>query len=172
MKDRLTEKDFDLIFPGKINKIGRLEYKFFPFSMKKIGEIKSRFKTDLEQAGFTLENLGARVTELTPMILEKGPDIVADALGMHPEDFDKLPAALQVNLADELIEVNLESFGGLEKNLLSLMGKAPILVKAVSLMLSSSSSARDTDSETSRNTAPENSDASSEQQLEQQKTGS
>jgi hypothetical protein len=151
---RLDDDDWGELFPSRSVPIGKRNHEMRPLSLEEIGKLTGTLKGPairkrMEMAGVTRENAGRKIPQLAQILIDSAPEALEIAFQLHRDDIKRLPMSAFLKLADAAVEINVESQGGLEKNLWALGGAiVPVLVGALETLSSSSASA-DTDSEKS-----------------------
>lgn len=115
-----SDEDWEHLLPGKTITIGKKSILIKPFGLedyihvtKKLTAVKGKFVAQ----GITRENFqGEKLPEVASLILSEVPELVARATGIPEKELLRLPLSPCVEIASTIIDVNLESQQGLEKN--------------------------------------------------------
>lgn len=154
---RLTDDDWDLLLPEKSITLGKTLYPIKPMGLEVLASVVADVKTiqsDLKEAGVTLENYSDidRLVFMTSAILENVPQALQKASGLHIEDLKRLPLNIVVKVLGTVLDINIESHEGLEKNLLDLAEKINKVTDTGLGMSSNSSSGQATSGKKSKST--------------------
>jgi len=142
---RISDDDFEYLFQEKPVKIGRMDHVVKPLSIEGIGRmVKSiqgpELTKNLAEAGITRSNVSSKLTQLAGILIEHAPEALEIVFQLHRDDIRKLPLKAFLALADAATEANLESQGGLEKNLIALGGMlVPMIAGALETSFNTSS---------------------------------
>jgi hypothetical protein len=151
---RLDDDDWEELFPARSVAIGKRNHDIRPLALEEIGKLTGTLKGDairkrMEMAGISKENAGRKIPQLAQILIDSAPEALEIAFQLHRDDIKRLPMSAFLKLADAAVEINLESQGGLEKNLWALGGAIVPVIAGALETLSSSSASAGTDSETS-----------------------
>lgn len=148
---RISDEDLKYLFLGEQVKIGKTLYDIKPFTLeelKKLSHPLERLTTSLKKAGITFDNWMKKKALFIGFIIKEAPEILSIASGIHVEDIAKLPAGIQLEIANKMISVNSESHAGLVKNFLALAGNLTSAINGATAIVSSFSSDITTNGET------------------------
>jgi hypothetical protein len=131
-KIRLSEEDFELLLPGKVITIGKSQVTIKPLSIEKLKDALRRLNAIggvLTDAGVTMANYseGTTLFKMVEIILEKAPELLSDVSNIALEDLLRLPLVTNTAILNTVLEINIESQQGLEKNLQSLVDMIGLL---------------------------------------------
>lgn len=126
-KFKLTDEDFSLLLPGKVITIGKSQVPIKPLGIADLKFIFQRLASIwavLSDKGITTANYNQEdnLFTLVEVIMDKAPDVLADASGIEVGDLQRLPLVVNVKILTEVLKINIESQEGLEKNLNELAG--------------------------------------------------
>lgn len=156
---KLTNKDWDLLLPGKDVKLGHQRLTIAPMNLEKIKGVSLGIKPlydEFMKRKITFDNcLKEKLDETLDVLMDKAPDLLAAGIGLSVEDLKRLPIDKTIEIFDMFIQVNKFSKDGLEKNLKSLIVAVPAAINGVSEIVYSFSSMPDTAGKTSKNTPSE-----------------
>lgn len=129
-KRQSLSMDLDSLFPGETIEIGNSSIIIRPLSIEQIALISKKITglgNILSEQGITWENYEEieNMFKIASVILENFPDVLEEASNVNIEDLKMLPIEPIVQIVDKIIEVNLKSKEGLEKNFKSLISKFP-----------------------------------------------
>jgi len=121
-KARLTDADFELLLPGSPLTIGKTDIVIRPLGIGELKDILARVNvigSGLRDEGITASNYteAEQILKLVTLIMDKAPAILSDAAKIALEDLVRLPLAINAQILEKVLEVNIESQEGLEKNL-------------------------------------------------------
>lgn len=124
-KIRLSEEDFDLLLPGKVITIGKSQVTIKPLSIEELKDALRRLNAIggvLTDANVTMANYseGPALFKLVEIVLDKAPELLSDVSNIAVEDLLRLPLVTNTTILNTVLEINIESQQGLEKNLQSL----------------------------------------------------
>lgn len=142
---KLNDGDWDEIFNIKIFKIGKTS---LPIKALPIGELVEIGAIIAQASESSIKNIPIfqdpkltipeKIIKCLPMvagiITEEFPQVVCEMAKLDVEDFKKLPAVMQVDLALVCIDANIESMESLAKNFGTLIVKAQTLSQGMSNM--------------------------------------
>jgi len=136
-KISLSEEDFELLLPGKIITVGKSEIVIKPLGTEMLKLMFQRLGAiagTLKEAGITFKNYNKedQLFKLVEVIMDKAPSLLSDASNIEIADLQRLPVMTNVQILTDVLEINIESQEGLEKNLHVLAGMIGRL-KAVTL---------------------------------------
>jgi len=126
---RLSDNDWNSLFPGEDYKIGSTIFKLVPLSLKDIANITEKLSRmanvfSTVQLTLTLEDVDSRniesITGIVQIITEEAPEILSILSGLHKDDIQKLPLTVAVDLFNKCLDINIESQESLVKNFKSL----------------------------------------------------
>lgn len=127
MSIKLTESDWDAMFPDDFIVLGKTKIPIKPVSLSKLPTVikhfnylKSKFSEEREFDNFSTPEKIAFIAEL---IATDGRDLLSELSDLDSEDVVKLPATAALDLAVKCVEVNLQSNTSFLKNLTALVGK-------------------------------------------------
>jgi len=132
MKEKETsffsDEDWQDLLPTKEVKVGSKTVRIEPFGVKafkhaiqKVISVQGVFESEgITRANF---NTAEKIPKVAIIIMDNIPDLLANASGIPLEDFLRLPISPVVEILNAVIDVNLESQRGLEKNLPALVAK-------------------------------------------------
>lgn len=137
---KLTDADFDTLFPGRDIRLGNTVLTLRPLSCDDLADIVravSGVIAEFSKEGITQKTLTDKETlsKLPDLILKHCPRIVGIASGLDDSDVVRLPPSVAIKLVSELIEINLKDYEELTKNLTALvdrLGEVKALVSAIS----------------------------------------
>lgn len=126
-KISLSEQDFELLLPGKTITVGTSEIVIKPLGMERLKLMFQRLGTiaeTLKAEGITFKNYNKedKLLKLVEVIMDKAPDLLSDASNIKLADLQRLPVMINVRILTDVLELNIESQEGLEKNLHVLAG--------------------------------------------------
>jgi hypothetical protein len=129
---RLSDKDFALLLPSKVITVGESKITVYPLGLKAMKEMVDRLAdiiADITSAGITFKNYTEpdKLVELVRLVMDTSPTLLADMSGIAMEDLERLLLATNVEIFTQVLQLNIESQEGLEKNLKSLTGMIQIL---------------------------------------------
>jgi len=121
-KTKLTDEDFKLLLPSRLISVGNSKIEITPLGIAELKSILQRvnlISADLAAATIDGENYmeADKLFKLVEIIMDKAPDILSDASKIAVEDLLRLPLAPNVEILRSVLEINIESQEGLEKNL-------------------------------------------------------
>jgi len=145
---RLTDADWDLLLPEKVAKLGSTEIPIKPMGLETLASVIRDVKSiqgELTEAGITLQNYSDidKLIAMTSAVLDRIPEAMQKASGIHVDDLKRLPLNAAVHVLGVVLDANIDSHEGLEKNLLDLAGKIGKLTDTGLGTSSSSSSDQD-----------------------------
>ena len=123
-----SDEDWENLLPAKEVPIGSKKIIIEPFGVKalkvaiqQVISIQGMF----EAQGITRTNFNKaeNLPKVAVILIDNIPDLLADASGIPVDEFSRLPLAPVVEILNAVIDVNLESQRGLEKNLPALVAK-------------------------------------------------
>lgn len=151
----LTDDDWALLQPVEMVQLGRSAVNILPFSlddMRQAAMLLWGLTGEFTDRGITLENFTERLEEVTEIVTDHSPEIIALAMALRPSEIKALPAAKQLEILLKIWDVNKKAQQGLEKNLPRLLKELPGIIAGASAMLSSFSLQTGTDGQTSGST--------------------
>lgn len=121
-KVSLSEEDFNLLLPGKAIIVGRSEIIIRPLGIERLKLMLARLgaiASTLSDAGITFKNYNKEdnLFKVVAIVLEKAPDLLSDVSTINVVDLRRLPLMANVQILSDVLEINIESQEGLEKNL-------------------------------------------------------
>lgn len=121
-KVSLSEEDFELLLPGKTITVGQSEIVIKPLGTEMLKLMFQRLGAiaeTLKEAGISFKNYNKedKLFQLVEIIMDKAPSILSDASTIALADLQRLPLLANVQILTEVLEINIESQEGLEKNL-------------------------------------------------------
>ena len=123
-----SDEDWEDLLPVKEVKIASKTVTIEPFgvealkhAIKRVISIQGIFSAE----GLTRQNFNTveNIPKVAIIIMDNIPDLLANAAGIPVADFQKLPISPVIEVLNAVIDVNLESQRGLEKNLPALVAK-------------------------------------------------
>ena len=132
-KEQRLNIEWDEIFPGEELDVAGCKVQIVPLGIKQRAQCTMRLRTlgtELAESGVTWENYSdpSSLISLTSVILEKCPDLLAEASSIAQEDIERLPLEYAVLILEKVIAVNTKSKSVLEKNFGSLAGTIAALM--------------------------------------------
>lgn len=154
---RLTDEDWALLLPEQNIQLGKTQYAIKPMGLEVLASVVNDVKSiqvELKEAGVTLENYSEldKLLAMTSIVLENIPQALQKASTLHIADLNRLPITAAVSVLSSVLDINIKSHEGLEKNLLDLATKIAKVTDTGLGMPSSSSSSQDTSGEKSKDT--------------------
>lgn len=130
---RLTNDDWQDLLPGTEIKLGKSVISLYPLGVGLLTEVIRKLnliKDEIIEAGIDFTNFSdiKKLLPLTSVILEKCPEIIQTATNIHVDDIKRLPLDTCVKLINDVIDINLKSKEGLEKNFIALTQKISSMV--------------------------------------------
>ena len=124
---RLSDEDFELLLPSKVITVGKSKITVRPLGFMATKEMADQFSAilaDLISAGISFKNYTEpdKLLELVRITMDTSPTLLADMSGIAVEDLERLLLSTNVEIFTQVLELNIESQEGLEKNLQSLTG--------------------------------------------------
>lgn len=128
-----SDEDWKCLLPGVAVKLGSKTIRIKPFGLEDFIVILNQLmslQSVFEQEGINQKNFTSpeKIPRLTRVLMDNIPEVLGKATGIPTTDLRLLPVAKIIEIVNALLEVNLESQEGLEKNLQSLVGKLGKLV--------------------------------------------
>ena len=123
-----SDEDWQLLLPGKDILLGSKTLQICPLSLEDFSTVVRRVLTVTEKfsaEGITRENFASaeKLPAVVDLLMTYIPDVVSLASGIPIKDLKRLPMAKVLEVVNLLLDVNLESQDGLEKNLQMLVEK-------------------------------------------------
>lgn len=142
---KLTDQDWEDLFPGEPFKLGKTEITIIPLDLESLAVVlkKVRSLADiLQKRGVTLMNFNNpfQIPVLVENFLTEAPEAFEAMTGVHQDDLKRLPIGTAIELFTVALSVNSKSHKSLVKNLKALAGEITQMTNGVSEIQSSSSS--------------------------------
>ena len=133
-KAQKLDLNWEELFPGDVVDIKGCKITIEPLGLKDLAMLTRKLKAiggDLAEAGVSWENYSdpASMVTLASVVLEKSPDIIAEASGIVQADIERLPLEIVVQILTAVLNVNTKSKSVLEKNFASLATTLTDLMK-------------------------------------------
>ena len=121
-----SDEDWENLLPGKPIKLGSKTIIIRPFGVEDFKQVVKQLvglrKTFTDQ-GITKDNFqNDKLPEVAEILFNEVPELIEKSTEIPSKDLMRLPLAKGVEIVALMIEVNLESQEGLEKNLQGLVG--------------------------------------------------
>ena len=123
-----SDEDWKLLLPGKDITLGSKVIQIKPLNLDTFSTVIRRIVTVTDKfasEGITKENFPSpeKLPIVVDLIMTYIPDVLFIASEIPVKDLKRLPLAKALELVNLVLDVNLESQDGLEKNLQMLVGK-------------------------------------------------
>lgn len=157
---RLADDDWELLLPTSSLTLGKTVYSLEPMGLAVLASVVKDIKTiqiDLKENEVTLQNYSDidKLISMTSVVLEKIPQVLQKASNIHVDDLARLPLNVAVQVLGTVLDVNIKSHEGLEKNLLDLAMKIAKVTNMTDMGSETSSNSllsQDTNGKTSKTT--------------------
>jgi hypothetical protein len=123
-----SDEDWQLLLPGKDITLGSKTLQVRPLDLDNFSTVIRRIVTVTDK--FASENINRdnfssteKLPAVVDIIMTYIPDVLSLATDIPVKDLKRLPLAKALELVNLVLDVNLESQDGLEKNLQMLVGK-------------------------------------------------
>lgn len=137
-KGKKLNVNWDDLFPSDELDIAGCVIDIEPLGVRKLARLMRKVRSlgnELGEAGINFENYSnpESLITLASVVLEKCPEVIAEASGVCLEDIERLPIEYQLKIVDAVLKVNIKSKDVLEKNFESLAATLASLLGSKSL---------------------------------------
>lgn len=112
---RLSERDFEILFPEKVVTLGTTKIIVKPLDIHDTNYFAACMReewphlfADCIARGITENNIEEKMLDVADLLVSRSPMLLAVLTSLHPEDASRIPAVSAVLLLDAVFEVNFQ----------------------------------------------------------------
>lgn len=110
---RLSERDFEILLPTKVVKLGETEIDVKPLDLHDsnyfaacVREEWPTLSREFVERGITEDNVEEKLLDVADILITRSPMLLAVLSNVHPEDAARLPIMAVVDLLEAVFEMN------------------------------------------------------------------